>query len=250
MLRPDRLTHKLTQATIRRLKQDPTYKVDISLSGRMLYQVLFYRIVAILRSIWYRFRIQNQGGIFFIGSNVTIRHPQMLSIGRGVIIEDHVFIDPLSEQGVRLGNNVTIARYTTIQCTGVIQHLGIGITIGNYSSIGAYSFLGAQGGITIGNNVIMGPYVSFHAENHVYQRIDEPIRVQGVTRRGIIVEDDCWIGARCTILDGVHIGRGCVIAAGSVVTKSIPAYSIAAGVPARVIKSRYKQTPANRGGEL
>ncbi len=248
-MRQGQFTHKLTQATIRRLKRDPTYTLDLGLSGRTLYQVLAYRLAAVIRSGWYRFRIQNQGGIFFIGSHVTIRHPHMLSIGRSVIIEDYVFIDPLSEQGVRLGHNVTIARYSTIQCTGVIQHLGVGLTIGDYSAVGAYSFLGAQGGISIGSNVIMGPYVSFHAENHAYQRLDAPIRAQGVSRRGIVVEDDCWIGARCTILDGVHIERGCVIAAGSVVTKSVPAYSIVAGVPARVIKSRREQDPINEGVE-
>jgi len=72
----------------------------------------------------------------------------------------------------------------------------------------------------------------------MFLRIDIPIRLQGVTRQGIVIEDDCWIGAKVTFLDGAHVGRGCVIAAGAVVRGEIPAYSIAAGVPARVIKSR------------
>jgi acetyltransferase-like isoleucine patch superfamily enzyme len=86
--------------------------------------------------------------------------------------------------------------------------------------------------------VICGPRVSFHAENHVYTDPDTPIRLQGVTRRGIVVEDDCWIGAGSMILDGVRISRGCVVAAGAVVTRDVPPYSVVAGVPARVIKSR------------
>ena len=174
----------------------------------------------------------------FIGKRVTLRHPQMISVGRSVVIEDYVTIDALSQQGVILGDNVTIAKYSTIQCTGVIRSLGSGLKIGDNSAVGAYSFLGAQGGITIGRDVIMGPRVSFHAENHKYDNLRLPIRLQGETRRGIVVENDCWIGAGAIILDGVHIETGCVVAAGSVVTKDVPPFSIVAGSPARIIKRR------------
>lgn len=81
--------------------------------------------------------------------------------------------------------------------------------------------------------------MSFHAENHQYQDLQTPIRLQGETRQGIIVDDDCWIGAKSTILDGVHIQKESVVAAGSVVTKNVPAGSIVAGVPAKVLRSRY-----------
>ena len=63
-----------------------------------------------------------------------------------------------------------------------------------------------------------------------------PIRLQGTSHKGIIVGDNCWIGAKATILDGVRIGNGCVIAAGSVVTKSFPDNVIIAGNPAKIIK--------------
>lgn len=69
-----------------------------------------------------------------------------------------------------MGNNVTIAKFTSIQCTGVIHELGTGVTIGDNSAVGAYSFLGGQGGITIGNNVIMGPKVNIFSENHGFNR--------------------------------------------------------------------------------
>lgn len=92
----------------------------------------------------------------------------------------------------------------------------------------------------IGNDVIMGQWVSFHPENHNFESLDLPIRLQGVNRQGIVVEDDCWIGAKVTFLDGAHVGKGCVIAAGAVVRGVIPPYSVAAGIPAKVIKSRLK----------
>lgn len=223
---------------IRNLKHDQNYVLDRNLSGYALMQVLCYRGIALLRGSWRGLWLRHCDGKLFVGKAVSLYQAQLISIGRSVIIEDYVTIDALSRNGVVLGNNVTIARFSTIQCTGVIRAIGIGIRIGDNSAVGAYSFLGAQGGIVIGSNVIMGPRVSFHAENHCFEKIDVPIRLQGERRQGIMVSDDCWIGAGSIILDGVQIGRGCVIAAGSVVTKSLPPYSIAAGVPARVIRQR------------
>lgn len=79
---------------------------------------------------------------------------------------------------------------------------------------------------------------------------DVPIREQGVTRQGIDIGSDCWIGAKVTILDGVSLGRGCVIAAGSVVTRSFPEHAIIGGVPAKLLKMRGTQPscePYNQG---
>lgn len=147
-------------------------------------------------------------------------------------------MDALSEKGIKLGNNVTIAKYSVLVCTGVVASRGIGITIGNNCAIGAQSFLGGQGGIVVGNDVIMGPQVKIFSENHNYQHPDIVIRKQGETRKGVVIGDNCWIGAGTTILDGFTIGSGCEIAGGSVVTKSIPSNSVSAGIPAKIIKSR------------
>jgi acetyltransferase-like isoleucine patch superfamily enzyme len=84
----------------------------------------------------------------------------------------------------------------------------------------------------------MGQHVGFHPENHNFDRTDIPIREQGTTRLGITIEDDVWVGSNAIFLDGAHVGKGCVIGAGSVVRGNIPAYSIAVGVPAKVVRSR------------
>ncbi len=228
----------LIQSVIRRLKNDTAYHLDPSLAGRELLQVLAFRGLAFLRGYTYRLWLKSSAGPLFVGVHVTLRHPQRMAMGRGVILEDYVFVDALSRKGLQLGDNVTIGRFSTIQCTGVIRHLGEGLTMGNNSAIGAYSFLGAQGGIQIGQNVIMGPRVNLHSENHIYQDLNIPIRLQGETRKGIIIDDDCWIGAGSIIVDGVHIHSGCVVAAASVVTQDMPPNSVIAGVPARVIKQR------------
>jgi acetyltransferase-like isoleucine patch superfamily enzyme len=96
----------------------------------------------------------------------------------------------------------------------------------------------ADGGISIGKNVLIGPHVIIHSSNHNYNDPDKPINQQGHTRKPVVIEDDCWIGANAVILAGVHLGYGCVVGAGSVVTHSIPAYCIAVGNPAHIIKVR------------
>jgi len=242
-----KIFHALLEKIIRNLKSDPNYKLDTRLKGRIFFQVAIRRGKSLFRGVWYQIFLKKSKGKLFIGANTSLLHPQLISIGRGVIIEDFVIIDALSQKGVILGDNVTIAKFSTIQCTGVIQNLGAGLKIGNNSAIGAYSFIGAQGGIVIGNNVIMGPRVSFHAENHNFDDLNIPIRLQGETRKGIKIEDNCWIGAGSIILDGVCIEESCVVAAGSIVTNNIPPYSIVAGVPARIIKNRKLETNQNKG---
>lgn len=99
-------------------------------------------------------------------------------------------------------------------------------------------FIDALGGVSIGDNVIMGPNVVIHSANHRYERLDTPIMRQGHVLAETIIEDDCWIGAGAIILPGVHVGKGCVVGAGAIVTKNLPAYSVAVGNPAKIIKSR------------
>ncbi|MBX0330762.1 acyltransferase [Oscillochloris sp. ZM17-4] len=233
---PDYL-HSLAERTIQTLKGDRGYRIDPALSGRSFLQVLSYRLAALARGALRRPWIGG-GGPLFLGPRVRLRHPQLISIGRSCIIEEQVLIDALSREGVRLGNNVTVARGSIIQCTGVIQNLGTGVSIGDNSAVGSFSFLGGQGGIRIGQHVIMGPRVSIHSENHRYDDVTRPIRLQGESRAGVTIGDDCWVGTGAIILDGVRVGRGCVIAAGSVVTRDIADDSVVAGVPARVIRSR------------
>ncbi len=81
--------------------------------------------------------------------------------------------------------------------------------------------------------------------NHNFADTSQKIIDQGVTCKGIVIEDDCWLGFGVKVLDGVTIGKGSVIGAGAIVTKDIPPFSIAVGVPARVIKSRNPTDPSS-----
>ena len=104
--------------------------------------------------------------------------------------------------------------------------------------LGTQGFWGCAGGITIGDDTIFGNYVSLHTENHIFSDVEPPVRFQGVTHQGISIGRNCWTGAKVTILDGVSIGDGWVIAAGAVVTTQCPANCIIGGVPAKIIKYR------------
>lgn len=228
----------LIEKIIRTLKGDPNYKWESTYSARDLLTVTQIRFGQVLRGLWIRLFLKKCSGLLFIGSNVKVRHGYQLSAGKNLILEDNVSINALSNNGIVFGDQVSVARDSILFCTGIISQKGTGITIGDRTGINARAYLAGQGGIIIGDDVIMGPNVQIFSENHNFNSPEVIIKDQGVTRQPVNIGNNCWIGGGATILAGVVIGDGCVIAAGSVVTKSVPPNSTVAGIPAKVIKSR------------
>lgn len=135
-------------------------------------------------------------------------------------------------KNIYLGNKTQINK-------GVILWAGLenGISIGNNSQINPY--VAIYGDVKIGDYVMIAPHVMLAGGNHGYNLIDVPMIFQNSTSKGgIVIDDDVWIGANSTILDGIRIEKGAIIAAGSIVTKNVSAYDIVAGTPARVIANR------------
>jgi len=193
-----------------------------------------------LRGAFVRWRFGTAKGLFLIGKGVTIRQASYIHVGRNFIAQDHCEINGLSQKGLVFGDKVTIGSYAIIRPTNLYGgEAGVGLKVGNNSSIGPYAYIGCSGYIEIGDNVMMSPRVSIYSENHNFSDTDIPMIEQGVTRSFVKIEDDCWIAANSVILAGVTVGKGSVVAAGSVVTKDVPPYSIVAGNPAKIIKSRY-----------
>lgn len=228
----------LVEKIIRKLKRNPDYKWESKYTFMDMGVILSGRLGQILRGGWKRLFLKHVEGLLFIGHNVKIRHAYLFSAGKNLIIEDNVFINALSYDGIMVKDNVSIARNCTLVGTGIISQKGKGISIGNNTGINAGAYLGGQGGIEIGDNVIIGPGVQVFSENHNFSDINVNIKDQGVSRNGVVIKSDCWIGAGAIILAGVTIGKGCVIAAGSVVTRSIDNDSVVAGVPGKVLKNR------------
>jgi maltose O-acetyltransferase len=118
---------------------------------------------------------------------------------------------------------------------------GEGLIIGNRSQIGQNARIGRN--VIIGDDVLMGPDVVIMTDTHAYEDLEKPINQQGkLDNQPVYIGNDVWIGTRVIIMPGVKIGDKAVIGAGSVVTKDIPSGAVAAGVPARVIKMRGKNS--------
>lgn len=147
-----------------------------------------------------------------------------ISIGDRVILDRGVDIRTQSSGQIKIGNHTFIGSYVCL--------------VGKFISIGEYCLIASQSGL--------------YAANHNFADPARKIRGQGFSFKGIVIEDDCWLGNGVKVVDGVTIGQGSVVGAGAVVTRNIPPYSIAVGVPARVVASRkpseqlssLKNTPA------
>jgi acetyltransferase-like isoleucine patch superfamily enzyme len=197
------------------------------------------RRLELLRGIMLRWRGAGVGINFGVGRGVEFLYPRCFTAGDQVTISEYSYLHCLSERGVKLGKSCSIDRNLWLNCGGTREDYSHGFfEMGENSYIGCNTVIGAGGGIRIGSNVLIGQCVNMHSENHLFDHPDQLIRDQGVVYQGIIIEDDVWVGSKVTILDGVTIGKGSIIGAGAVVTHSIPPYSIAVGVPAKVIKSR------------
>jgi|GEM_PF-66702 len=231
----------LLQVLVKKVKRDPRYALDESLTTGDVAAMLAKLTLGFLRGLWHRPFLAGASGLCFVGSRAKLRNRGHITVGRNFVAEDGCEIQGLARRGLRFGDNVTVGALSMIRPSGYYgREIGEGLVVGDRSNIGPYCYLGASGGITIGNDVMMGPRVSLFAENHNFARTDIPMRDQGVTRLAIVVEDDCWLASGSVILAGVTIGRGSIIAAGAVVTRDIPPWSIAVGNPARVLRSRIK----------
>jgi len=177
--------------------------------------------------------------LVLVGRGVSIRNPGHIHARGALVVEDYAEIQGLSADGIHFGHRVTIGRFASIRPSGYYgREIGAGFEIGDRSNVGPYCFIGCAGPIRIGQRVMMGQHVCLLAERHHIDADGRSMQDQGVDRRGIVIEDDCWLGAGSLVLDGVTIRSGSVVGAGAVVTKSFPPNSVIGGVPAGLLRRR------------
>jgi acetyltransferase-like isoleucine patch superfamily enzyme len=175
----------------------------------------------------------------FVHPSSNILCGSKIKFGKNLSIGRNCYVNALSKNGLVCGDNVSMGFHTHIDLTGSLKNIAKGIKIGNNVGLGSHGHYGSGvGGLEIGDDTIIGNYVSFHPENHNHSDLSIPIRLQGVSGKGIIVGNNCWIGAKATFLDGAEIGDGCIVAAGAIVKDKFPNNVIIGGVPARIIKYR------------
>ena len=190
-----------------------------------------------LRSKLYPLILGKCGRGVIFGSNMVLRHPKKISIGDNAIIDDNVMIDAkgLDNAGIILENEVFVGRNSILSCKGG------NITLKERVNIGFNCEVYSSSTVEIGADTLLAAYTYIvGGGSYNLDRKDIPISKQPdfEGKGGIFIEQGTWIGAHCVILDGVRVGMGSVIAAGAVVNKEIPPMSIAAGIPAKVIKER------------
>lgn len=159
-------------------------------------------------------------------------------IGKDIVIGEGCSIHPGASFSTQYGGFVRIGRRTDIRRGAILMTYGGTIAIGDNCSINPYCILYGHGRLTIGNGVRIGTHSSFIPVNHNIDDLDTFIYQQGLTCRGIVIEDDVWIGAGVVVVDGVTIARGSVIGANAVVTRSTEPNGVYVGVPARKLRSR------------
>ena len=191
----------------------------------------------VLRKLLIPGLLAESGGGTVWGHGVVLRHPGKMSIGLGVVVDDGCYFDAkgCDVGGFRIGDGVFVSR----GC--IVSGKDGALTLGPRVNLGAACTLYASTGLTIGADTMLAANCYIGGGRYdPHARRDRPIAEQPLPRRGVVIEEDCWIGAGVTVVDGVTIGRGCVVGAGAVVTRDLPAYSIAAGIPARVMGERGK----------
>lgn len=215
-----------------------------SLSGGDLLRVCGTLLARMIRGLFWKLRLRSVTGLLLADRGARVLHGQHLRTGRRFSMEEGCMIMALSKRGIVFGERCTVGRFATIAPTNpLLGEPGEGLKVGDHSNIGPYSFIGCSGFIEIGNRVLMGPRVNLMAENHEFSRTDISMKDQGVRREFIRIEDDVWLGVGSTILAGVTVGRGSIVAAGAVVTKDVPPFSVVGGVPAHILKQRDSATP-------
>ena len=216
--------------------RNPNFSFHEKADGRMIASLIITLAIGHLRS--YKFLIKGSMPIkSIVGRNAKTRFQHKIKWGKQMKIGESVLLSGLGTEVIIFGNNVSIGDFSRIIVSTTFNDLGSFIKIGNNVGMGEFTYLGGAGGLEIGDDCIIGQYLCCHPENHNFENKDELIRMQGTIRNGIMIGRNCWIGSKVTFLDGVEIGDGCVVAAGSVVNKSFPAYSVIGGIPAKLLKT-------------
>ncbi|HEY9853023.1 MAG TPA: acyltransferase [Leptolyngbyaceae cyanobacterium] len=186
-----------------------------------------------LRKTFYRAIFRKFGTSVRIEPDVEFQVAHRIQIGNRVVCDRNVRIRCFGKNSqIYLKDGVFLDRGVDIKA-----HISAEIEIGENTYIGPYTCLSGDH-IKIGKYCLIASHSAIYANNHNFADPTRYIQEQGNNYKGIAIEDDCWLGSGVRVLDGVTIGKGSVIGAGAVVTKDIPPYSIAVGVPAKVIGHR------------
>jgi acetyltransferase-like isoleucine patch superfamily enzyme len=202
-----------------------------------------------LRGLFYRLMMR-LNGIPAIEPHVRLRHARNIRLGKAVYLDQGVYLHA-TPGGIDIGDRTTIMHNTELHVFNFRDLPHAFIKIGRDTFIGESVVIRGQGGVTIGDSVLLAPHAKVLAVNHNFSDTSRPIIEQGITGRGIDIEDGAWIAAGAVVLDGVRVGRGAVVGANAVVTHDVPPHTVVVGSPAKVVKDlRAEQFREREGARL
>jgi acetyltransferase-like isoleucine patch superfamily enzyme len=187
----------------------------------------------LLRRFAYRWLLGACGRNVSFGYGVVLRHPGKIRIGSDVVVDDLVVLDAKGKAnaGIVIGDGVFLGRGTILSCKDG------DITLGDHVNIGFHSEIFSGSSVVVGRHGLLAAQTYLVGGGHAFLG-SGPVIEQERSSRGIILGENVWLGTGAKILDGVSIGRDVVVGANAVVTEDLPEGAIAAGVPARVIRTR------------
>lgn len=216
---------------------------DLVIGERNLAKLLWYELTTtlfgqipgalglLLRRLTYASLFQEVGKGSVFGPHLSLRAPGRIKLGNSVILDDFAEISVRGDANghIEIGDDVQIGRFTQLKARSGW------IWIGSCANIGSNCRIDSMDKVSIGRDCLIAAHCYIGGANHGYSRLDIPMRKQPLALKGgVHIEDDVWLGAHVVVNDGVTIGRGAIIGAGAVVTKDIPPYAIAMGVPAKI----------------
>jgi len=183
---------------------------------------------------YWQWRLNNLGKNAVVEPGALFNYPENIWIGEETKIAYNAVVRANTEHpsGIRIGAKTSILESTLLGANGGF------ITIGDNCWLAPFSLINGNGGVQIGNNVLIAARTSINTVSHNASRCDAPINDQGIKVDPVVIEDDVWIGLHAVILQGVHIGVGAIVGAGAVVTRDVPPFSIVTGTPARIVRYR------------
>jgi acetyltransferase-like isoleucine patch superfamily enzyme len=219
---------------------------DLVVGSRSLGKLLLYELVVsgtswvpgalglLLRRFSYRLVLGRVGRNVSFGHGVVLRHPWKIRIADDVVVDDNVLLDAKGEanSGIEIGAGVFLGRGTILSCKNG------DIVLGDHTNIGFHAEIFSGSSVRVGRHGLLAAYAYLVGGGHEFQHVGVPVIEQERSSRGIVVGDNVWLGTGAKVLDGVTIGSNVVVGANAVVAESLPEGVVAAGIPARVLRSR------------
>lgn len=173
---------------------------------------------------------------------VVSSFPGVDALGRGCRVASTVTVYRARRtapgRGIRLGAGVQLFEGVRLVVGDLGENARADLWIGDRTIVNVYSYLSGEGGLYVGEKVLIGPHCRLLSAGHEVDGEAPAIMDAGLTYGAVRVEDGAWLGAGVTVLPGVRVGKGAVIGAASVVTRDIPDFAVAVGAPAKVLRYR------------